>query len=150
MKHKRTVQEKPWRFPFRGEDVCVNAFTCVYVWQRLAGTRGEQKGEKGSGNLVERQNIKREEHYEVWQLILLTALWQAIDQIAHGCRHPTQPSFTPQQRVLINYRFTQGRNRAPLAQISALERNKWRVPVPFLPERREKRGWKSSLWGKDK
>ena len=31
MIHNRTEQEKPCRFPFCGEDVCVNAFTCVYV-----------------------------------------------------------------------------------------------------------------------
>lgn len=30
------------------------------------------------------------------------------------------PPFTPQQRVLINYQFIQGRQRAPLSQMSAL------------------------------
>lgn len=116
------LHEKPCRFPCCGEDICVNAFTCVYVWKRLTGRRdrGEQKGEKGGRNLAERQNIKREEYWVVWQLIFLTALWQATKQIAHGCRYPTHPSFTPQQRVLINYQFIQGRQRVPLSQISAL------------------------------
>lgn len=42
----------------------MSAFTCVYVGKRLTGrrNRGEQKGEKEGRNLVERQNLKREEH----------------------------------------------------------------------------------------